>query len=154
MSKLASVIMFCTFLLVSCVKDEEAAAIFVDESLQMYFTAFENEALIRGLAIDLNGARIEGILSDLPGNISGRCQYNSDRPRQVQIDRSYFHSASNLRREFIVFHELGHCYLNRPHLDNQDSNGICISIMHGSSALCQNAYSIATRENYLNELFE
>jgi hypothetical protein len=146
--------MFCVFLLSGCAKEDDMSIIFVHESLQGYFTAFEEEGLLRGLSADLKSAEIEGMLTDLPGSVSGRCQYNTDKPRQVQIDQSYFESVGNLRREFIVFHELGHCYLNREHLDVRDENGNCVSIMHSSSATCRNAYNSVTREKYLDELFE
>lgn len=55
--------------------------------------------------------------------------------------------------EEVVFHELGHLYLNREHTDSLNQHGIPASIMNNGGALLGlNYYSL--RNDYLNELFK
>ena len=53
----------------------------------------------------------------------------------------------------IVFHELGHCVLVRDHLDDADSEGNCLSMMHSGLGDCEFRYNGSTRNVYLDELF-
>jgi len=48
---------------------------------------------------------------------------------------------------------LGHCVLNREHLDDADNQGNCVSIMTSGTGSCHINYTIATRKNLLDELF-
>ena len=137
----------------SCQK-EEITETFIDEQLQQYFDRFATEAAARGNTVDFGLVRVEGFLSNtLAPSISGQCQHDPNHPDRVLINRTFWNTASATEKEFLVFHELGHCYLQRPHLDTKDSQGNCISIMHSGATVCRNNYSSLTRESYLNELF-
>jgi hypothetical protein len=57
-------------------------------------------------------------------------------------------------KEYIVFHELGHCVLNRPHTEDSFSNGVCSSIMRSGNGGCYDYYNRFTRQYYVDELFE
>ncbi len=57
-------------------------------------------------------------------------------------------------REFVVFHELGHCDLGRDHRDEAFDNGVCVSIMRSGLGDCRDYYHPRTREGYLDELFD
>ncbi|MFK7979626.1 MAG: putative metallopeptidase, partial [Saprospiraceae bacterium] len=45
--------------------------------------------------------------------------------RQIVIDEKFWKRSSELSKELIVFHELGHCVLERNHFDEKSGNGTC-----------------------------
>ena len=71
----------------------------------------------------------------------------------MTIDKTFWNRSSELYKEFVVFHELGHCVLDRNHKEDKDSRGRCLSIMRSGLGDCLDAYSSANRTYYLNELF-
>jgi len=146
----------CLFILlsgISCGKDE-SVDLFVDSSLQEYFDRFAEEAALRNVTVDYTASRVSGYIRLITTpNVIGQCAHDADQPNTVIIDKIYFDSANDLNREFLVFHELGHCVLNREHLDDADDKGNCISIMTSGTGLCQINYNASTRKALLDELF-
>lgn len=145
-------------IIASCVKEQNdnliAEELFIDEALAPYFERFKEEGAKRGLDIDLVERRIEGYIANLDGdNVVGQCSYSATSPRRVTIDQSYWNQVTDLQRELVIFHELGHCYLERSHLDDQ-TNRACISIMNSGTSGCRLRYTTLTRTEYLDELFE
>lgn len=139
----------------ACSPDEQAAPeLFIDSGMAPYFESFKAEAAERGITVDYVEASIEGYLQDIAGtDILGQCFHDEEGPSRVVIDRTFWRLASTLEREFVVFHELGHCFLQRDHLDTVNPNGTCVSIMQSGLTNCRNAYSSLTRQAYLDELF-
>jgi hypothetical protein len=153
--KLTLLLPGCVFLVLStgCHKEEKTTP-FIDESLQVYFNRFVEEGSLRGVEVDFGQIEVEGFLDNtLQTTVSGQCQHDINQPDRVIINQSFWNRADAMKREFLVFHELGHCYLNRSHLDGKNSSGFCLSIMHSGANICQNAYSEDTRSYYLDELF-
>ena len=135
----------------TCQPEEE---IFLSPELAPYFETFAFEAAERNIQFDYVAERIEGILTNIEEtDVSGKCEQNSVDPNRVYIDQQFWRNASELEREFIVFHELGHCFLDREHLETTNSDGTCKSIMHSGLSGCRNLYGISTRKEYLDELF-
>jgi len=129
----------------------------VDERLVSYFLSFEIEASRRGYLIDLGELGVTGVIRPINGAgqvVVGRCTFNEEEPNHLVIDQAFWESSSNRLREFIIFHELGHCVLYRGHRDEQDSNGFCLSIMRSSNAVCRENYFSTTRTTLLDELFD
>lgn len=125
----------------------------VDQRLNTYFSNFETAALARGYDIDLNELEITGEISNIPeSGVAGTCQYGQHLSH-VTIDLDFWNNSSNNFREFVVFHELGHCVLHRDHREDAFNNGICRSIMRSGLEDCRDAYSPTNREYYLDELF-
>ncbi len=124
-----------------------------DPAILEYFDRFETEALKFGLEIQLERKDIYGVFSDLDENKIGNCRYRQDEPRVVTVDRENWQYISDLEREYIIFHELGHCYLERGHDNSSDSSGVCLSIMHSAENKCTLIYNEYTRHTYLEELF-
>jgi len=142
----------------SCAKEELTSvqnATVVDNDLQIYFSLFEEEGKIRGVTINLTAANISGELVEIrQANIAGQCSVNTGTGRKVvRIDATYWANASTLEREFVIFHELGHCFLERTHVDARDIRGSCESMMHSGVGDCQFRYTLASRTAYLDELF-
>ncbi len=156
-------LLFITEMLTSCQgdffdsiggRDEMAEYLKVDKALWPHFKKFEQEAGLRGINTDLADAVITGFISDIKtDHVLGQCSYNSQDPNRVTIDKPFWDKASDLAREFVVFHELGHCYLGRSHDESVDSRRVCKSIMRSGTGSCRDNYTAVTRSAYLDELF-
>ena len=127
----------------------------VDEALWPYFVNFEKEAAARNLNVNLNLANITGSIEPIhEEGVAGSCSYGRFRNNEIIIDSEFWSRAPNLYREYIVFHELGHCYLSRDHLDACLSNRTWQSLMRsGTESTCRDNYTNFTREYYIDELF-
>ncbi len=138
---------------ISCQKDE-VIDLFIDSSLQEYFDRFAGEGALRNVVVDYEASKVSGYIRLITSpNVIGQCAHDPNQPGTVIIDRAYWNIATDLEREFLVFHELGHCLLNRDHLDDADNKGNCISIMTSGSSQCKINYNQSTRERLLDELF-
>lgn len=127
----------------------------VAEELWDYFAAFEEEAAQRGESIDLRNLRLTAAIEELhPDDVAGVCNYSSRNPNHIGIDESFWNAAPDRWREMVVFHELGHCVLNRGHREDSFQNGLCVSIMRSGTGNCRDAYRTTTRDYYLDELFD
>jgi len=137
----------------ACEKDEPEA-VGVDSRLQEYFDRFAEEGAARGVIVDYDATPITGTIENIDEeNVQGQCISNSARANQLLINTQFWNTSSDLLREFVIFHELGHCYLDRDHIDDETSNGACISIMHSGTSGCTNTYNSNTRAALLDELF-
>ncbi len=144
-------ILILTLGVLSCEKED---VIETDAELLPYFEIFVQEAAKRGITVDYIDARIEGHIQDIPSpNVQGQCFYNEKKPNKVIVDLVYWSAADENTRQFIIFHELGHCFLKRDHLDTSNSDGTCVSIMHSSGDVCTFSLTDDNREAYLDELF-
>ncbi|MEM9671740.1 MAG: hypothetical protein ACFB15_16240 [Cyclobacteriaceae bacterium] len=156
----------CLFLVTACQEDEEVVEEIeprevgypgVEEELWVYFERFEEEAFNRGLNINLRTANITAQVQEIDENrVLGRCNFAFHRfgANRVTIDEAFWNRSSDRGREFVVFHELGHCYLNRGHREASDNRGTCLSIMRSGTEFCRDNYSQFTRTRYLDELFD
>lgn len=127
----------------------------VNEELWPYFARFEEEALQRGEFVDLREARITGEIEEIEEDrVAGSCRYSSHFPNHVTIDLEFWEAASDLAREFVVFHELGHCELGRAHRESAREDGTCVSLMRSGIDGCRDNYRPSTRRTYLDELFD
>lgn len=127
---------------------------FVDEPLRDYFERFETEAAQRGLSYDLEAMQVSGDIRVIStSSVIGQCLHSEEEPNTVIVDKFYWDGANDMEREFLVFHELGHCALNRDHLDQSDGQGDCISIMTSGTGICRVNYNVANRKSLLDELF-
>ncbi len=143
----------------SCSKDEivEQANFFpnVAPELQTYFEEFEYQGALRSIQINLADANIIGKIEELgEEHVAGQCTYGAAIDNEITIDKGFWNDFPQLLvREMVVFHELGHCYLDRGHTEGAKSNGACISIMRSGLGDCFDNYNSATRVAYLDELF-
>ena len=127
----------------------------VDQELWPHFASFEEEALRRGHRVDLSQAAIVGEIEEIhQDQVAGTCAYSSRRSdKHVTIDKSFWDRASEAYREYIVFHELGHCYLYRGHMDQCRDNQTYASLMRSGTGGCYDHYTSQTRAYYIDELF-
>jgi hypothetical protein len=143
-----------SFLWISCDQEDLAVTNVVDSELQTYVNTFEAEAAARGMSFDIESMGIAVELMPIDEqNVAGVCYYSSNHPGRIEIDLQIWQQMGDLDREYVVFHELGHCAMNRDHSEAQFANGTCRSIMASGTGACRENYSWQTRSIYLNELF-
>lgn len=151
----ASLLLFLT----SCQKETivpEAKIQFsnVDPELWSYYSNFETEAKLRGFDYDLDALQISGEIIEIPeDNVAGSCKFGSHIHNEVTIDQEFWNRSTTSLKEFVVFHELGHCVLLRDHDESVDNQGRCLSLMRSGLTDCRDNYNQQSRSRYLDELF-
>ena len=135
----------------SCTQDNNNE---IETELQVHFDNFVEAAATNGMNISIEELDIGGYIENIQvrGTL-GQCKSYSNGSKQVVIDQPYWDRADEMEREYLVFHELGHCILDRDHLDSKDANGNCTSIMQSGDNSCKGSYNIENRSALLNELF-
>ena len=143
-----------TFLSIpACQADDEGMA-HVAVEFQPYFDRFVDEGKKYGVDVDLDFLPISAHFIDFSSsNVVGSCVRRQDNDREINVSRDYWNLADDLQKEYVIFHELGHCYLHREHLENTFSDGTCRSLMASGTGSCIQNYTELTRSYYLNELF-
>ena len=124
----------------------------VDLELQEFFDSFASEALNRDVEINWDEEEIVAEITTISTDALGQCLTFEQGRRQINIDLDFWQSSNRLAKEFLIFHELGHCVLGRSHNDTS-TNGICTSMMTSGEGICLSNYSFRTRDEYLDELF-
>ncbi|MEL7147430.1 MAG: hypothetical protein AAFO69_13735 [Bacteroidota bacterium] len=153
-----------TFLfLAGCDNEETFAPQYeVPVEASIHVSAFFKIASTKGLNLDTGNliVRFEGELnsqdgSPICGNAAG--SLTGDRQNVVTIDTECLAwRHSEISREILLFHELGHVFLERAHFDELFSNDDYRSIMYGGN---WNIFRFYTenpfkRDYYINELFD
>ncbi len=142
-------------MVLGCQKDSVTIAeSYIEEDLVPYFERFKEEGAARGIVVDYELANISAYLENIGAdNVSGQCIHSGEEAKRLVIDIEFWRQATDIRKEFVVFHELGHCFLNRGHLETELADGTCESMMHSGLSGCRNAFNNLTRSYYLDELF-
>lgn len=126
----------------------------VDPALWSYWENFEQEALNRGINIDLQSLDLIGTIEKIEEeHVAGSCSFGGNNPRWIRIDADIWGDLNDLYKEFIIFHELGHCVLFRGHEETTTNAGVCTSIMRSGLSGCRDNYNLNSRDSYLDELF-
>jgi len=106
----------------------------VDSAFTDYLQRFEDEAATRGRYFDLHKTGLIIEFGNLKGGYAGLTHY--ENPIRIEIDQKYWnaitkYAGSDLMKEDLIFHELGHGLLGRKHLNSTLENGDWKSIMCG-----------------------
>ena len=125
----------------------------VPEVVQPYVDLFLAEGAARGKFIDLTETGLEITFQDhLEDTLAAFCSDGT-----IVISTQYWETRNDANREAMIFHELGHCILNRDHYNAILANDEWLSIMRGdpipggrSSAI---NFSGVRRQYYIDELF-
>ncbi len=135
--------------------DEPGTYQLVDGELWPYFERFEVEAAERGITVDLNDRGVRGHIESFgEDGVAGDCRYEPEAPNVLRVDSTLWARGGDALREYVVFHELGHCSLVRKHRESADDDGVCRSIMASGTGECRENYSPPKREELLDELFD
>jgi hypothetical protein len=136
--------------LAACDKENEVS---VNADLQPYFESFAVEAKARNRSVEMG--HVSGDIAVLnENNVAAKCQSLASGHKNVLVDEKFWKTADAMAREMVVFHELGHCALSRPHTDATKADGSCESMMQSGTGLCKMIYNSKTRSAYLDELFK
>lgn len=163
MTKTSLLLLLCTILwLISCKKENLRSSI--DPELAPFIQSFIEEGAKRGVV--LSTERLESQLVDMltATNKDNICGYGdpgtgtSASPSiEIKNTDDCWIDMSDLEKENLMFHELGHALLARPHINDKLPNGASPkSIMCGDGA-CSNFATLPAngllRDYYLDELF-
>lgn len=149
-----SLVGICLITLNACEPDAVIITV-VETPLQAYFDRFIDEAAYRGLDVTYATSQVDAHIGEITEpNVIGQCSWSQNQAHSITLDQQYWRSANDLQREFVVFHELGHCVLGLQHLDNADANGNCLSIMTSGTGDCRVLYNHSNRDRMLDDLFE
>jgi len=146
-------LMVTLLILAACEQEDVVPAPNVDAELQPYLDRFMAEGEARQFSPVLDVELLDLRFGSLEEAVRGQCQLFSDGRRAIVIQPSYWANADEWSKELLIFHELGHCLLDRRHLETADADGNCLSIMHSGEGDCRNLYGPTTRTRYLDELF-
>lgn len=100
-----------------------------DPDFLVYIQKFEKASETRLLTVVAN---IVVEYGDLEEGVIGLCTIEPRATPLITIDRTYWATASNIEKETLMFHELGHCRLKRKHKSEEDNNQP-VSIMYPRS---------------------
>jgi len=126
----------------------------VDARLVGYFESFRADAEKWDIEVDYAAMNVKGYIENISDRgVAGQCQTYVNGNKAVVFDEAYWNKSANLKKEFLVYHELGHCILGRDHLDDSNRKGDCKSIMNSGGTSCILNYTAVTREAFLEELF-
>ena len=116
----------------------------VDSVLIPYLAVFEEAYGERVLFSKLTLANISS------GGTLGQCEMISN---VIEIDAQFFWGAAEWEREVVILHELGHCVLKRPHMNELDG-ARSKSLMHWTPLANLTEYHyLMHRNEYIQELF-
>ena len=141
-------------LIFSCEKDKIYN---VPANIQPFVDEFLAQAAMRGVDIDIEELVVEFGEDLMVEGVSaaGICTKSRRDPPTIKLDTTTINWRANpSSREQLVFHELGHCVLNRSHLDSRLPNGNYVTTMRPTGEqLYGQVLSAFKRVYYLDELF-
>ena len=132
----------------------------VASDFQIYVDRFEQEAAARNRDFNFESSGLIIDFSDLKDGVAGLCHY--EKPIRIEVDKEYWDSlgeqeGTELMREELLFHEMGHGILNRTHTNSVLINDEWKSIMCGGDEITGRTWNInyrgERRNYYLDELF-
>lgn len=114
-------------LLYSCKKD--SIEYNVDPDFEEYVQRFIAEGAARGVDINFEDTGLLIEYSDrIVAGASGYCYLGE---HHIVIDKADWSDLTDTQKEYLLFHELGHCELDRRHKNDQFNNFLWKSLMRG-----------------------
>jgi hypothetical protein len=139
-------------LMLSCEKEKQQV---VDTELASYVDSFFLAANRLGINMKAADYNYSVVFGKLENSTTGFCSSSGDE-NNVTIDSNSWKILDSDYRYFLIFHELGHCILKRPHYNQSFQNGECKSWMRGREdgfRCTANLRSKKWKEYYERELF-
>lgn len=131
------------FLLASCGRQKDVVPAEVESTYRLFVEKAEH------YGSKLKSRSLQIYFINTPKNEVAQCEKNSDLAL-IRISPAIWKSASSDSREMILFHELGHCLLDRDHTDGY-VEGRPRSIMHSYGV--NSKHFGEHKEDYFRELF-
>lgn len=101
----------------------------VDPQIQPYIDRFVKTSNEVGAPVVVDNL-VASIGTTAKTDYAGQCVIGNGTPTMT-LNSIYWPTFDDALREELVFHELGHCVLNRLHNNDVDARGIPVSIMYG-----------------------
>jgi hypothetical protein len=143
-------IVFMLFLLaIACSGNDDT----IPSDFSIYVRRFEDEGHARSAAFSISNLTV--LFVD-EATLPMYCGYGTSDPPKVQIKKSgnCWYDRSDLDKEILLFHELGHAVLSRQHINDTLPNGDFKSMMFdGNQFGIYNEYTPEKRKYYIDELF-
>lgn len=136
----------------SCISYDSQPSI--DSEFQIYVDKFFEEAAIRNLDFDPSKDELNISFGHDNPTHGGICKHSSN---QILINEFYWKDYTEIGKERLIFHEIGHCLLDRPHNNEVLPNGDCKSLMKGTEQnTCRKnlGESKIWNKYYIDELFD
>lgn len=130
-----STLLFLIGLLFSACKKQNEIVYNVPEVFSTYVERFKQEAKLRGYQIDFEKTGLivefQNTGSIIPHAV-GICYFSHEGSTpKIGISETFWNSVGDETKELTIFHELGHCALNRDHRNDTLANGHWASILRG-----------------------
>lgn len=141
----------------SCSSEDEVPLYRVRPDFEPHVQKFIEEAALRGMEIDFSDTGLSIQFREARDTASsGVCFIGQHR---IEIERGDWNQLSMNNKEGLIFHELGHCELGRPHINALLPNGEWKSRMRGAPFTPGEPspvinYSGRRRDYYVDELFD
>lgn len=146
-----NILFFSCFTIISCSQERITVT---DEEFLPYIDEFLVEAKQRGLTLEDEIAKVNIGFSSLDHDRAGQCnRWKSE----ILINRDYWERVDEIEKRRLIFHELGHCVLDRDHRNERTSSNECLSYMRGleNNFDCRfNNCSKVWEKYYIDELFD
>lgn len=149
MKKIILLIIIGTFL--GCSQDDYNNSELNNIEFEPYLTSFLEEASVRGY--NFENHNVVFYFVDIENSNTGGICYQNGR---IVIDRDNWNNKGEEYKEWLIYHELGHCILGREHKNEKSTSGECLSFMKGQENnfdCSDNLYSSLWRKYYIDELF-
>ncbi len=115
---------------------------------QLYVTKFEVESILQGKPTEIKDLIVR-FSPDLSATTLGQC--TSSRTPIIELNSGWWAGATDDYKEAVVYHELGHCILDRHHTWYSTPENIPISLMF-IYGVPPEVY-VLHKEYYIHELF-
>lgn len=116
-----------------------------DPAFIPYLIAFEDQ--YRSFGVTIVAIDIQFYPTLAAQNELGECELHQDK---IEISQQYWGGLSDLSKQNLIYHELGHCIFNRVHTTTTFADGCPTSIMN--SDLLSDGCFIAHKDALLAEL--
>lgn len=148
---LVLLVMAC-FMLSSCGRQEAVEAFYSDPAFTPYVDSFQSDSIkLKGKTQDLNNLKVIFSVENelLSKGLAGFCMMDVYGKKTVKIEPIVWYRSGEIDRMAIVYHELGHCVLNRDHRNDLIPNGTAYaSIMNIYAQI-----DASLKDYYVRELF-
>lgn len=116
-------------------------------------SSFARAAYSQGVYPDVSKVHI--VFSDyVQWPVLAMCMPDRSTPL-IMVSRIVWQTSDDLTREAVIWHELGHCILNRAHIETLKPDGHPASLMYPTSeTVSDEDYYILHKPDYIKELFK
>ena len=124
---------------------------YVDSQFRPMLEMFVTLAATKDIQVDTSNLSMTfGLVRSVKSDTVGTCSQDEVGVMVIKIHDESWAKMDPLQREELIFHELGHCLLDRPHCTTK-VKGKPISIMH-PKVIPKKHYK-SNRKELINELF-